>query len=289
MSNHTSYSELNTLAECERKWWYRYLQKNDRTQSVQQYRGSVLHNLIASWRRGGEAVEALIEDLNIDGQTEQITEAEFNQIMWLFDRYKRQYADDGHRVVATEFRVENTLPSTDLTVLTYVDEIVQVPSGGLWAVERKSMKDWQRLNLLDVDPQVTITMWQLRQEFPTIKGVLYDAIRTHRFVDNEPTLRDLKGRMGRHTDESVKRFEIRVREQQKAERSEEPLSSSFRRIPLRRTEQDIESALNEIYAGVTRVEDLRAGRTPIRNLGRHCDWCDHKLQCWADLQFGEVQ
>lgn len=289
MSNHVSYSELNTLAECERKWWYRYLHKADTTQTEQQYRGETLHKLIGSWRVGGEDLQRMTYEIALEVNNGDMPEAEGERILWLFDRYKRQWGTDGHRVVATEYRVENPLPGTDLTVLTYVDELVQVPSGGLWAVERKSMKDWQRLNLLDVDPQVTITVWNLRQEFPSLKGVLYDAIRTHRFADNVPTLAFLRGLVGRHTDESKKTFEARLKVIQQEQRTEEPTESSFQRIPLTRTEQEIESAVTEMYAGATRVADLRAGRLPIRNLGRQCDWCDHKLQCWADYRFGEVQ
>lgn len=287
MSEHTSYSELNTLAECERKWWYRYLHREERTQTVQQFRGSALHDLIGAWRQGDE--RPAVDRLNAAVASGQvITVEEMLQIEWLFDRYKRYYGGHRPRIVATEFRVENKLPGTDLSVLTYVDEIEQTETG-LWAVERKSMKDWQRMNLLDVDPQVTITVWNLRQDFPTLKGVLYDAIRTYRFVDSQPTLGDLKSLHAKRNGETVKTYTDRMKRVQHDARTEAPLEDSFRRQLLTRTEQEIEGALNEIYAGVTRVEDLKAGRRPIRNLGRHCDWCDHKLQCWADLQFGEVQ
>lgn len=279
----SSYSELSTLADCEKKWWFRYLMRDRRPQTVQQRRGSHLHDLVAAWRQGDvePAMQRLV-DADLDPE-------QFEAISWVFDRYVRYYGPQGRpRVVANELKVESTDGRFgDITIETWVDEIVQVHNGGLWAVERKSMKDWRRLSSLDVDPQVSITVWNLQRNGWPIKGVLYDAIRTHVFAGTKPTQAFLKGLMAKHEGEKQDAYLDRIREAQEWQRIEEPLESSFRLEPQYRSEVHIAAALDEMAAGLARRRALAAGDAPMRNIGNHCDWCDYKYECWTGLEFNQ--
>lgn len=274
----SSYTELSTLADCERKWWFKYLQRADDAQTVQQFRGSALHDLVAGWRQGDErpAVDRLY------GVGERDIE-EIEEILWLFDRYKRYYANMRRpRIVANELRVESELPGTGISILTFVDEIVQVSGGGLWAVERKSMNGWRRMSTLEVDPQVSITMWNLHLNDWPVEGVIYDAINTHHYVGTVPTQREIK-RIAAEHGEKLSVDEIKLR--QSAQRTEEPLESSFRMEWLTRNPEHIIAAMAEMVAGLKRRADLAAGDVPMRNIGQHCDWCRFKHECWAGLEF----
>lgn len=283
MRDVTSFTELSLLADCEQKWAFRYIDGDRTEQSPAQRKGSWLHQLIAAWRQGDETVamariQAEWEVNPPDPQLEEDT-------LWLFNRYKAFYGPQHRpRIAATELRLVHPLPYTDLTVVTYIDEMVHLPSG-LWAVERKSMRDWRRLNTLDVDPQVSLVLWQLREEGWPVKGLLYDAIRTYRWKPKRRTLREIEGEL--RTQGLVGKD---LKEQAKLVQSiepgtEAPLADSFRLLPQTRTDYEIESALAEARKGVLRRAMLGAGLAPMRSIGFHCDNCDYRYKCFTNMGF----
>lgn len=279
MRDLTSYSELSTLASCEMKWAYRYKEHEASEQTMPMAKGSAIHELVGTWWTGDE--EMLAFKLNaILSAPESVEFA--NDLEWLFHRYTQHYgaARNGGalRVVATELKLLAPLPGTDVEVVTYVDQIVQLRNRGLWAVERKSMKDWRRLNTLDVDPQVSIELWQLRNAGWPVQGLMYDAIRTYRWQPEKPTQKWLMEHEGL----------TRVQAKEQIDNHpgfERPIEDSFQLLYLDRHDAHIRAALEDARSAVRRRALLGAGEVPIRNIGMNCDMCPFKEKCWEGLAF----
>lgn len=290
------YSEANTLTSCERKWWYINDQEpiaDDAEKSPQLSKGTALHRLIAGWETGDETaayveMQAMIDRGDLDKETAADTE-------WLFDRYKRFYGGQRLRIVAHELPLLARIPGTRTWFGTRgVDSIVQVPRSvdpehaGLWHLERKTMKDWQRLIVLPVDQQVTTAQWLLREAGWKVRGTIFDAIRTYRFVDVKPTQAEVAEKLQAASPEwwasagATRRKEV-VRAYQVEMTHEAPLEDSFRRVFLERTPAQVDGQLAELRAVASRWRQLRLGATPHRNIDRSCGWCSFKDDCWRSL------
>lgn len=279
MRDVVSYTELHTLAECEMKWWYKYVKRDKRDVSRAMYLGSAIHEVVGTWWTGDEDVLAykLNQILTAPESSEFASD-----LAWLFDRYKRHYsaARDGGalRVIATEQKLLAQLPGTDVEMVTYVDQIVKLRGRGLFAVERKSMKDWRRLNVLEVDPQVTIELWQLRNAGWPIKGLMYDAIRTYRWKPDKPSQKWLMENEGLTRDEAKAQIEMHPG-------TERPIEESFDLRYEDRTLEHTEEALSDARTAVRRRALLAAGEKPVRNIGSNCDYCPFREDCWSRLSF----
>lgn len=286
------YSEANTLSSCERKWWYINDQEpvaEDAEKSLALSKGTALHQLIAAWETGYDA-EALEQFRSSVDPTDAESVEWGEETLWLFDRYKRFYGASRLRIVANELPLLARIPGTRTWFGTRgVDAIVQVPRSvdpehaGLWHLERKTMKDWQRLIVLPVDQQVTSVQWLLREAGWDVRGTIFDAIRTYRFQDVQPTQAELKARFTKEIGETAGDYHERIKTLQKERAEEAPLEDSFRRIFLERTDAQVDGQLAELTAVAKRWRQLRLGATPVRNIDRSCGWCSFKDDCWRSL------
>lgn len=296
MRDVTSFTELTSLADCERKWAYKYLDREEGGDSTGRYLGRILHELIGAWWIGGDAQERAEDELRQLGHPDLAdSEAEVAlaaKAWWLYDRYTRHYgkdrADGTLRVLATELRLQRSLPGSDVEVVTYIDQIVQLRSAGIWAVERKTMADWTRLETLEVDPQVSLILWQLREDGWPVRGLLYDAIRTYQWKPTQPTLTELKAVNPRHAGETATDHNDRMKVIQANSQIDRPLEDSFKQEYLDRTLVHQAHALSDAGAGVVRRAMLGAGLRPMRNVStRTCGQCDHRVRCWTELGFSQ--
>lgn len=291
MSDVTGFSELATLAVCEARWAYRYRDAEPQEPGGARYFGTQMHDLCGSWWIGGDVQERAETDLH---ELTQNGWEDAQRAAWLYDRYKRYYGKDRSngfvRVVATELQLQRTLPGTDIEIRSTIDQVVQLKGAGLWAVERKTMADWSRLDTLEVDPQVSIYLWQLREAGWPVRGLLYDAIKTYRWVPTQPTQKELKELHPRHIgSETTTDWTERIKLLQALPENqhERPLEDSFRQEWLDRQPHHTEQALNEVYAATKRRRELLSGDHPIRNVGMNCKRCDHKVRCWSELGFAQ--
>lgn len=287
------YSEANTLTSCERKWWYINDQEpssENAEKSLALSKGTALHRLIAAWETGYDA--EVLQEFRDTVDHEDLEQVEWAaEVEWLFDRYKRFYGASRLRIIANELPLIARIPTTRTWFSTRgVDAIVQVPRSvdeehaGLWHLERKTMKDWQRLIVLPVDQQVTTVQWLLREAGWAVRGTIFDAIRTYRFQDIQPTLKELEERFP-FQPMNMNRPEYRawLKIQQASMAQEAPLEDSFRRVFLERTDAQVDGQLAELKAVASRWRELRLGATPARNIDRSCGWCSFKDDCWRSL------
>jgi len=246
----TSYSELSLLARCEKAWAYRYLYRvklPDRSVALQ--RGSFVHDVVAAWWDNPDTTmtEQVVSWRQVNGATPEDAE-------WVVDRYEQRYmqarTEGGLRIIGHELRFTVPLPGTQVTVLAYLDGLVLDANGLMWVLERKTMRDWRRLNAIAVDPQVSLYVWAARSTGLPVAGVLYDAIRTYRW------------------------------------KGDRPVDESFQSLWLARTQEQLDETVADMVAGVQRKALLASGMRPTRNLGMACDMCDYRERCWESISFG---
>jgi hypothetical protein len=306
MRDLVSYTELSTLAKCEQMWAYRYRDKVAEPDERPVYfqKGTELHELIHAWWIGGDAqqrAEASFERRSLAAfeEFDDRLITMFDDVKWIYDRYTMRYgamrARGELRVVETELKVVNPIPHSGVAAVTYVDQLVWLKDKGLYAVERKSMADWQRLDTLDVDPQVGIVLWQLRQDGWPVQGVLYDAIRTYRWKPEKPTQTALIEAEIESNPEFTSEY-VTKREQTAWARLqlethpgvERSIDDSFQWLTTDRTGANLAVLEDEMRTAVRRRAVLAAGELPMRNIGTTCRTCSYKNECHADLIFPEL-
>lgn len=290
--NRTSYTELSTVAECERRWAYKYLWRQSFETPESWQRGTLFHEMAGRWWDQPEvAMAEVIVNVRRDYPDHSIES--FDLASWLARRYEQYYSDDraGAVVIGRELRFERELPGTGVTVVSYVDQLEVDRDGLWWPVERKTMKDWRRLQQLEVDPQTATYLWIVRETFTgmPIEGLKYDAIRTYQWQPEKPTLTQLQEEVLREQPELTKKAAMDIaRERQAADPGvERPLEDSFEQRWLDYTASQINEALEDMKAALMRRQMLAAGARPTRNIGPGCDRCPYKPTCWADLAFPE--
>lgn len=289
--NATSYSELSVLAECETKWQYKYLKRIRGEQSTAQARGSAIHEAVAQW---WDEPTLYMDEINPWPEGAPDDPEEVETVEWLLRRYEEHHGpgrDAGSlRMIGHELYFEAPVPGTNVILRGYVDGLALDLQGGMWLIERKTMKDWQRLDLLEVDQQISLYIWLAQVIGLPVKGVIFDAIRTYRWKPEKPTLTDIEvellatyPKMGLL---SKKLLREKAKQVQAADPGvERPAAESFHVAWLDRSPEHIAEALADVQAGAQRRALLANGARPQRNLGRHCGWCDHKPDCWAALSF----
>jgi hypothetical protein len=135
--------------------------------------------------------------------------------------------------------------------------VLHKQSGRLFLQECKSMRDWRRLDILTVDPQMTHYYLGLRAAGYEVDGVLYDAIKTYRW-----------------------------------KRDDHPPEDSVQRVFIDRTPEQCEASLVDLHAFDDRREDIESGRrSPLRNISSFgsCSFCNFRAECWEELAFPEPE
>lgn len=237
-----SYSEAATLAGCEAKWNFSYVgERPESAKSAAMARGTEMHNLVQHWWPTGEILP-----------TEDETAA------WLMERYARHYAADQQYQMVELLEVERPFAVPlgepwDGHLFGFFDGSARVqgivPHEGLWLYEIKTMGQWERLKQLPVDLQVSLYIYAARASGLPVRGVLFDAIRTQRWSRGP----------------------------------ERPTSESFERVWIERTQEELDAAVEQMYSALALRDGLtgRRPRTPLKNVGQGCSWCQHRSACFG--------
>ena len=307
--NLSSHTELSELTSCERRWWYKYVKGIRGEASDPMILGSTMGVLCdAFWRHkdwrpllcayiGDEGVDFDYIDLDL------VTEEPYATAYWLMQRYERHYANmlDEVEVVYTELDCRAKIPGTNQVHQAIIDNIFAMKIGKKkrhFMVERKTYGRMEKLDFVDVDPQLTNNLW-VAQEVLDIKldGIIFDGIYTHRWKAEKPTqaqcIVDGIENQVYLTDARCELAEATKKEQTEWARAaverhpgvERPDSESFEMLFLDRTPKHIEAAQEEIKGQLRRRAQLRRGVRPNRNIGPFCKNCPAKSECFSDLAF----
>ncbi len=280
-----SYSELSLLAHCEKAWTYRYLDMVPRGEGTEAMRrGTFIHDVVGMWWDDPTTCMARLVN-SYDGELPEDGE-------WVALRYEQRYEDVRSaglvRVIGNELKLVVRLPGTAVDILLYVDQLVLDQQGQMWLVERKTMKDWRRLDSIDVDQQVSTYVWAWRQAGIPVVGVIYDAIKTYRWVPEKPTLTALATEVMAGDPGLTKKAATEMARFRQAEHPgvERPVEESFRALWLERTQEQLDETVADMVAAVQRKALLAAGMRPMRNIGQRCGSCDYRPMCWDSLAYG---
>ena len=229
--DYTSYSELSSFASCEQKWWNRYIDKQADEPSAAMSRGTDLHEAIDQWWRGTPWERSDDETVN-----------------WLMVRYNEHYGPMRDEVEVLQSELELRAPlANGRELLGYVDGLYSW-KGMTWLVERKSMKDWSRLAMLDADLQISLYAWLARENGIQFDGLIYDAIKTFHWKQPRPA------------------------------------SESFDFVLLDRTDDQMDAAAE--WADNT-YKRMTSTRTPVKNFGTFtCRGCNFVDKCREELAWG---
>jgi hypothetical protein len=329
-ATHVSYSELNTLATCEQKWYENYVLRNVGPPSAAMRFGTVLHSMIEEWW-GDDPFAGLPSpwehavkeevDLYEDGKHS------YEDAQWLMRRYDEVYepwkAEGWHRAAwcTGELSLEADIVVDGIRYVVRVtpDDFLVDPDGKLVLVERKSMADWRRIELVDVTPQETIQTWAARENGYEIDRILFDAIKTYRWALVKPSqkaliqaaeLASIDGSplpwsppFGDEPPEwaGIPQASKRKTAWAKAAVEEHPgvenypPEASFQAVPVYRDGPQVDGVViwvTEILRRRAQLHpDLLGGKLtsiakPIRNISTQtCGGCPYQEPCWTELSF----
>lgn len=256
---HISFTSLSMLAQCERKWAFKYRDGLELTPTPAMSKGSLFHRLWRSWWETGdwenEARYAADEWAAAISSEEMVTEipAWMSDMHWLMERYAARYASQRNtvEVVGAEVPFMLRLPGKYGWLHGYFDAIFRIEDR-IWITELKTMGDWDSLESYAWDPQVTLYYWAAQEMGYEPWGILLDAARTYRW---------------------------------KQPRSVE---DSFQQRWMDRNDEHLQMALRDAVAGLERARGLLRGADPLRNVSRDCNYCPFRDPCRAEMAFGPV-
>lgn len=300
----TSYSELSTLAKCEQQWHYKYRLRLDDPGNDKMALGTLFHAVVAHWRLTG-AVPQLDS-----GWTSWLFSVEvIEKAQWLAERYARTYDSQRPRIVASEMRLEAAIPGSNVRLVGRLDELWEFEQQ-VWAVERKTYGDRGFIDLLDVNPQLTLYDWLLRENGYDIYGVVFDGAYTYQWKPDKPTQQQLiDERLAEQGAAGADNF-INATKKDQREWAREAVArhpgvdradhESFDQVWTDRNALQREMGLKWARAIINRrsrlvaptnpVAELGAAvvqddNDPIRNIGPACKGCPYKTQCFEEMAF----
>lgn len=304
-----NYSELSTLASCERKWWYGY--NSDYVESEENKRGlhlgTLLHLFHDRWMKrelmeGALYLpEAWTDDINTGGKPGEprtLTIAEFSEevitdALWLMDRWVKHYGIEPPSdwdVLATEEWLTADIGGVQL--VGRHDGLIRV-NGDLWLNEVKSYRSKGRLDSVQVEPQPSTYVKLVEANYgETITGIMYDGIYTYHWKPELPTQKALidaeralwnEGALGGMN--GKQRTEWAREAQQSHPGIERPVEESFDRRWTDRTPTQIARDMSVYHAAVTHRDLLKVVDvdSTIPNVGMACNMCGFKDRCWSHL------
>jgi hypothetical protein len=100
--------------------------------------------------------------------------------VWMYDGYRKHWANDPEwEIIEVETEARVLIPGTDLTMVGRRDLIVRWRRN-LWVVDHKSGGNLPSDKELDLDDQLPIYLWQLRQDGVKAVGAIFNAARTNK-------------------------------------------------------------------------------------------------------------
>lgn len=232
--NALSYSELSTLAHCEKKWDLTYgaTERENYEPSDAMKLGTEMHRLLGEWWITPK-----------DG----VSFTEYDTAGYLIQRYDEHYGPDrgDYTMIATE--IPFAVRWRGSWLFGFFDGLLRdVTTGEYWLVEFKTMSDWSRLNQLPQDKQISFYLLAASLMGLNVQGVMFDAIKTYKWVKDRPA------------------------------------AESFERHWVRRTPEQLQEFQAELYSSVGRRDELSLNlEYPIRNVGKACDWCSVMPECYG--------
>ena len=287
----TSYSKLKDWKFCRQLYHYRHVEGlRPRRKSNALYMGSMLHDMLEVFNKGGEW-KKILEDYREEFNKLFIAEQEdLGNIVESAERIMKGYIKmwgDPLPFVSVEEKIRGIkfIRGTNLTIKT--DGVIE--DNGRWLMEHKSTKKFSADQLSLFNPQGILYLWGLRQTGVRVKGILWDYIRTKpptiprilkdgtvsrkASIDTDyDTYHDAIVASGGDTEDYVNFLDML--------RNKEEVF--YRRTMLVVPESTIELVINDLKQ--TAIEISRLQYFPTRNISTiTCRGCQFRKVCEAEL------
>lgn len=256
-----SWSEIDAFRQCPFKHDLAYRQRwQSDIQSPALSRGNAWHKILETRYRGqqdGDPVRALaqIEGLLRMDDGDQSEEQEL--LEWMYDGYCDMWDTEDERewtIKAVEYK--SFAPLSDRFTLKVKIDVLGVRRGRLWVWDHKSGKNLPKDKELDLDDQMGLYIWCMRQMGFPVAGAIYSAARTQR------------------------------------NQTYQPLDERFVRIPLRRTDVELDNIAREALATAERMWPEGEDRFSMRERNTNtdtCRWrCDFTEGCLSSRKGGKL-
>jgi hypothetical protein len=258
-----SYSELSSLASCERKWQLQYTGDREKSApSAAMVRGTELHRLWGLWWSGGNWE-----------QTEDET------ALWVMQRFAEHYVPTSLHLTmkAIEPPLCASLPD-GTTFFGWSDGLlVDDNTGEYWNAECKSAGQLSARVYLEEQIQQKLYVWAWRQMGVNVVGSMLDVLCTTG-ADKVETKADAykRHRAAGHSVAVAKELQETDRLKVKT-----PLAESFYRSWLRYSDEQIQDAVYEAMSATKVRRELLAGRRAMRDVGFGCNRCFVQAPCFG--------
>lgn len=251
-----SFSEIDTYRQCPFKWWLEYRDEwQPPTVSPALQRGSLWHEVMAAHygmpdtKRQREIEALLYADDGSQSEMQQL-------VAWMYSDYGTMWADADRewKVLAVEQRINNVLHieldghSIDIRLTGIVDLVVRDrKTKMLWLVDHKSHRDFPPARKLELDDQMGLYAWLLRQLGKPVQGIIYSVARTQRNKSKPQTLEE-----------------------------------RYKRYPLHKTDAELDEIVREAALTEKRKQQIGSRSEAERNTGDHCIFrCSFTEPCLA--------
>lgn len=168
-----SFSEIGTLARCEKAWHYSYATEREETApSKAMQLGTDTHSLWGAYHMGDTMA----------------TQDDTSTAWWLMERYAEFYEGDKIKCIDVEVPVAAKLPMGPY-FFGFADALFSYKRK-LWVGELKTTQTLSNAEYLAQQLQTRLYVWAFRQMGVPVAGAMLDVIRSHRPVRKELPLAD---------------------------------------------------------------------------------------------------
>lgn len=271
-----SYSELDSYRQCRLKHQLGYVERwKPGEEAAALSRGRLFHEvlelhyriLMEAQQEGVRVTLDYIQErmddsgLLYDLMTGDETE-EQQLVRWIYEGYRDTYIlDDDWKIAGVEVPLEAWLPTASGTRSSFrlkgkVDLVVRdmTAGGSLWIVDHKTCRNLPKQKDLDLEDQMALYIYLLRQQGHDIRGAIYNNCRT-----------------------------------QKLKRAMTP-DERFSRPLTVRTEKEVANVAVEVYETFLEAYRPRKGDAPRSPDSERCGWrCPFTEPCLAGRKGGDMR
>jgi len=179
-----SHSEIDSYRQCRFKHQLQYREgwrSEDTAPALQ--RGTHFHTMLElHYRHRGEAALEYLSTVEDNDQRELLA--------WIYSGYCSKWGEDlGWEVIDVERWIEVPL-ADDVVLRGKIDLIARDEKGRVWIWDHKTSQYLPKAREHDLDDQLTVYLWALREEGMDVRGAIYNACRTNRPKSKEPKLEE---------------------------------------------------------------------------------------------------
>lgn len=290
-------SEIKTWLRCRLQHDYKYNQKLEKVKKSRPLiRGTVIHRIIEEKLEGRDPwkpIETMVKEYGkLFREEEEIYGDLPHQLRLLMENYFFFYRHDKSKVIKwrgkrSEHEVGAPL-NADIRVEGIVDDFIRKPNKLKFLEDHKSRKQIPVGDELFIDLQTAIYVWIMDHYKMTIDGIRWNFIKAKTPVTPEV----LKtGELSRRKNiattwpvykQAIRDNGLKIKDYTDMKEILEPRAADFFvRHEIARNDRLIEGIRRDFELAATDI--LINKPPPLRSMEKHCEWCDYKGLCRAEL------